>query len=92
MIIASSKFDVKKVSLFAFGSLTLSSHSVHGSNIVSAQSSEEKHFLYDIVANGRNGIDVDKYGNNFIRLRLSAATINRSFQVTNCCGGQYLQV
>ncbi|CAL9200199.1 uncharacterized protein LOC103969194 isoform X1 [Musa acuminata AAA Group] len=36
MIIASSKFDVKK-------------------------SSEEKHFLYDIVANGRNGIDVDKF-------------------------------
>lgn len=25
------------------------------------QSSEEKIFLYDIVANGRNGIDVDKY-------------------------------
>uniref|UniRef100_A0A804L068 HD/PDEase domain-containing protein n=1 Tax=Musa acuminata subsp. malaccensis TaxID=214687 RepID=A0A804L068_MUSAM len=36
MIIASSKFAVKK-------------------------SSEEKHFLYDIVANGRNGIDVDKF-------------------------------
>ncbi|THU52604.1 hypothetical protein C4D60_Mb10t05710 [Musa balbisiana] len=25
------------------------------------KSSEEKHFLYDIVANGRNGIDVDKF-------------------------------
>ncbi|RVW46642.1 Deoxynucleoside triphosphate triphosphohydrolase SAMHD1-like [Vitis vinifera] len=26
-----------------------------------AKSSREKHFLYDIVANGRNGIDVDKF-------------------------------
>jgi hypothetical protein len=28
--------------------------------IYCSQSAKEKHFLYDIVANGRNGIDVDK--------------------------------
>lgn len=26
------------------------------------QGRREKGFIYDIVANGRNGIDVDKYG------------------------------
>lgn len=28
--------------------------------LTTIQSSREKQFLYDIVANGRNGIDVDK--------------------------------
>ena len=28
--------------------------------LVSSQGVKEKQFLYDIVANGRNGIDVDK--------------------------------
>jgi hypothetical protein len=28
--------------------------------LVSSQGAKEKRFLYDIVANGRNGIDVDK--------------------------------
>lgn len=28
--------------------------------LYNVQNTREKHFLYDIVANGRNGIDVDK--------------------------------
>ncbi|XP_052189485.1 uncharacterized protein LOC127799470 isoform X1 [Diospyros lotus] len=31
------------------------------SEFASPKSTREKHFLYDIVANGRNGIDVDKF-------------------------------
>lgn len=33
----------------------------HTTGFQSKQSVREKMFLYDIVANGRNGIDVDKY-------------------------------
>eukprot|EP00262_Sarcandra_glabra_P006375 TRINITY_DN1861_c0_g1_i1.p1 TRINITY_DN1861_c0_g1~~TRINITY_DN1861_c0_g1_i1.p1 ORF type:complete len:460 (-),score=48.66 TRINITY_DN1861_c0_g1_i1:361-1629(-) len=31
------------------------------SHVAVSKSAKEKHFLYDIVANGRNGIDVDKF-------------------------------
>ncbi|KAK8914407.1 hypothetical protein KSP39_PZI024099 [Platanthera zijinensis] len=34
---------------------------ISGSNISVANGMKEKRFLYDIVANGRNGIDVDKF-------------------------------
>ncbi|XP_034696131.1 deoxynucleoside triphosphate triphosphohydrolase SAMHD1 homolog isoform X4 [Vitis riparia] len=34
---------------------------VAGSEYASSESMKEKRFLYDIVANGRNGIDVDKF-------------------------------
>ncbi|KAK3160117.1 hypothetical protein QOZ80_1BG0055400 [Eleusine coracana subsp. coracana] len=34
---------------------------IASSKFAATKSAKEKHFLYDIVANGRNGIDVDKF-------------------------------
>lgn len=47
-------------------------------NIASAHSTKEKHFLYDIVANGRNGIDVDKF--DYISRDTRACNIGCNFQ------------
>ncbi|KAL8471359.1 hypothetical protein ACS0TY_028228 [Phlomoides rotata] len=44
----------------------------------SAKSSREKHFLYDIVANGRNGIDVDKF--DYIARDCRACGLGCNFQ------------
>lgn len=46
---------------------------------VSHKSVNEKHFLYDIVANGRNGIDVDKF--DYIVRDSRACGLGCSFQI-----------
>ncbi|KAJ6321365.1 hypothetical protein OIU77_011447 [Salix suchowensis] len=46
---------------------------------VSHRSVNEKHFLYDIVANGRNGIDVDKF--DYIVRDSRACGLGCSFQI-----------
>lgn len=48
------------------------------SYIPSAKSTKEKHFLYDIVANGRTGIDVDKF--DYISRDSRACNIGCNFQ------------
>ena len=66
MIIASSKSATMKVrilcsltSLIIYPYLQCIAYFVWIWNLF-LQSAKDKHFLYDIVANGRNGIDVDK--------------------------------
>ncbi|KAL9364022.1 hypothetical protein Peur_041895 [Populus x canadensis] len=46
---------------------------------ISHKSVNEKHFLYDIVANGRNGIDVDKF--DYIVRDSRACGLGCSFQI-----------
>ncbi|OVA09854.1 HD/PDEase domain [Macleaya cordata] len=48
------------------------------SDIAPQKSAQEKHFLYDIVANGRNGIDVDKF--DYIVRDCRACGLGCSFQ------------
>ncbi|KAG1342760.1 deoxynucleoside triphosphate triphosphohydrolase SAMHD1 [Cocos nucifera] len=48
------------------------------SETVMARSSKEKQFLYDIVANGRNGIDVDKF--DYISRDCRACGLGCNFQ------------
>ncbi|XP_051120381.1 uncharacterized protein LOC127244085 isoform X2 [Andrographis paniculata] len=46
------------------------------------KSTREKHFLYDIVANGRNGIDVDKF--DYIARDCRACGLGCNFQLMEC--------
>lgn len=68
MIVASSKFTATEVcTLVCITALVICQLKIDvlkfdAMKLVSSQSTKEKRFLYDIVANGRNGIDVDKYG------------------------------
>lgn len=66
MITASSKSASTKVCIFyIFSPVIIRTENILLTlnefwNLFFSQTAKEKHFLYDIVANGRNGIDVDK--------------------------------
>jgi hypothetical protein len=66
MIIASSKFSTMEVCILFSPVIVIICSTenrflqLDEMKLVSSQGAKEKRFLYDIVANGRNGIDVDK--------------------------------
>jgi hypothetical protein len=66
MIIASSKFSTTEVCILFSPVIVIICSTenrflqLDEMKLVSSQGAKEKRFLYDIVANGRNGIDVDK--------------------------------
>ncbi|XP_072984077.1 uncharacterized protein [Typha latifolia] len=58
---------------------------IASSNIATEKSAKEKHFLYDIVANGRNGIDVDKF--DYIGRDCRACGLGCNFQFQRLLDG-----